>query len=418
MEIIKVPLSQLTPDPQNAKDHPQDQVEQIKSSILQFGNLDPIGIWGEENLIVEGHGRFQALSELGYEEAECIRLDKLSEEERKAYALVHNQTTMNSGWIDEMLKVNLEQIDSIDMSQFGFVPAYDEDIEIEEDDFELPDEPEHEPTVKRGEIYQLGRHRLMCGDSTNKSDVLRLVDGALMDLVVTDPPYNVAIKNSQGMTIENDDMASNEFNDFLTSAFECMSEVLKPGGSFYVWYASREHINFESALNKAGFTVREQLIWVKNSFILGRSDYHWRHEPCLYGWKDGAAHYFIDDRRQSTVLEKPIDVDSLSEAECRKLLSRFFNEDVTRTTILHEDKPPVNDIHPTMKPLRLISRQVINSSKPNDKVLDLFGGSGSTLISCEQLNRSCFMMEYDPRYAEAIINRWEETTGRKAEKIN
>lgn len=238
-----------------------------------------------------------------------------------------------------------------------------------------------------------------------------------IDLVVTDPPYNVAVKNSKGMTIENDDMASEEFGEFLTACFKNLEDSLKPGGAFYIWYASREHINFEKSLNNAGLQVREQLVWNKNQFILGRQDYHWKHELCLYGWKDGEKHYFIDDRTQSTVIEdKGIDVKKLSKAEMQNLLLEIFS-DKRSTTVINEDKPSVNDLHPTMKPIKLIARLIKNSSRPDEKVLDLFGGSGSTIMACEQLGRKCYTMEYDPKYADVIIQRWEEYTGRKATLI-
>lgn len=235
---------------------------------------------------------------------------------------------------------------------------------------------------------------------------------------MTDPPYNVAIENSQGMTIENDNMESGQFNEFLTAAFENMNQALKAGGSFYVWYASREHINFETALNKAGLNVRQQLIWNKNSLIMGRQDYHWKHEPCLYGWKEGASHYFIDDRTQSTVFEdKGIDIKKLKKAEAIKMLQDLMGDKIS-TTVINEDKPSVNDLHPTMKPIKLMARLIKNSSKIDETVLDLFGGSGSTLIACEQTQRKCYTMEYDEKYATVIVDRWEKLTGQKAEKIN
>lgn len=235
---------------------------------------------------------------------------------------------------------------------------------------------------------------------------------------MTDPPYNVAIENSQGMTIENDNMESGQFNDFLTAAFENMYQALKAGGSFYVWYAGLEHINFETSLNKAGFSVRQILIWNKNVFSFGRYDYHWKHEPCLYGWKEGASHYFIDDRTQSTVFEdKGIDIKKLKKAEAIKMLQDLMGDKIS-TTVINEDKPSVNDLHPTMKPIKLMARLIKNSSKIDETVLDLFGGSGSTLIACEQTQRKCYTMEYDEKYATVIVDRWEKFTGQKATKLN
>lgn len=255
------------------------------------------------------------------------------------------------------------------------------------------------------------------------------MNGEMADLVVTDPPYNVAIVGGShalspeerlkrgGLTIINDKMESGEFNSFLTKCFYNIEHSLKLGGAFYIWYASAEHINFETALNKNNLQVKEQLIWNKSSFTFGRADYHWKHEPCLYGWKDGACHYFTDDRTQSTVIEdKGIELKKLKKEELLKLLEEIFSDKVS-TTIINEDKPSKCDLHPTMKPVKLFARLIKNSSKQEEIVLDLFGGSGSTLIACEQLNRRCNMMEYDEKYATVIVDRWEQLTGRKAERI-
>ena len=416
MQIEYVDINSIKPYEKNAKLHPQEQIEQIKKSIEMFGMDDPIGIWKDE--IVEGHGRLIACKELGYTEVPVIRLDHLTDEERKAYTLAHNKLTMNSDFDIDILNDELmNSFDTIDMSDFGFDINLDieEEQEIVED--EVPEIPE-EPKAKLGDIYQLGNHRLMCGDSTREEDVAKLMDGELADLVVTDPPYNVAIENSQGMTIKNDNMEKSQFLEFLTKAFKCLNVSLKKGGAFYVWFASREHINFETALNKNGLEVRQELIWNKNSLILGRQDYQWKHEPCLYGWKDGESHYFIDDRKQTTVIEdKKPDIKKMKKEEMKKLLEEIYS-DKTSTTIINEDKPSVNDLHPTMKPIKLIARQVKNSSRIGEKVLDLFGGSGSTIITCEQLNRKCYTMEYDPKYVDVIIERWENFTGKKAVKIN
>jgi len=413
LTIEYVDIESIKPYKNNAKTHPREQIDQIKKSIEEFGMDDPIGIWKDE--IVEGHGRLIACKELGMKQVPIIRLDHLTDEQRKAYTLAHNKLTMNSDFDLDILNQELMSIDGIDMSEFGFDVGFEEkEYEIIED--EVPEAPS-EPKSKLGEIYQLGDHRLMCGDSTNINDVNKLMDGAVADLVVTDPPYNVAIENSQGMTIQNDNMGSSQFLSFLTEAFNCLNESLKFGGAFYVWFASREHINFETALNNNGLQVRQELIWNKNALILGRSDYQWKHEPCLYGWKEGASHYFVDDRSQTTVIEdnKP-DKKKKKKEEMQKLLEEIYSDKVS-STIINEDKPVVNDLHPTMKPIKLIARLVNNSSRAGELVLDLFGGSGSTLITCEQLNRKCYMMEYDPVYVDVIIERWEKFTGRKAVKL-
>ena len=417
LKVEYIPIEQLKPYEKNAKIHTPEQIEQIKKSIQEFGMNDPIGIWGKDNLIVEGHGRLQACKELGVKEVPVIRLDDLTDEQRRAYTLVHNQTTMNTGFDLDVLNEELENL-SIDMTEYGFDSISEEDVELEEDGFDFDDdgEPKKEAKSKRGQIYKLGNSILMCGDSTNADDVGKLMNGNVADMVVTDPPYNVAIQNSDGMTIENDDLNNEQFKQFLHGAFANLSASLKPGGAFYIWYASREHINFEQACIDNGLSVREQLIWVKNAMVLGRQDYQWRHEPCLYGWKEGDGHYFIYDRTQTTVFEKPADFDKMSKDDTVKLLKKIYSE--VPSTIIHEDKPTHNNIHPTMKPVNLIARLIKNSSEKGDSVLDLFGGSGTTLIVCEELGRKCYMMEYDPIYVDAIIERYEEYTGKKAKLIS
>ena len=417
LKVEYYPIESITPYENNAKIHTEEQVEQIVKSIKEFGMNDPIAIWSDKNIIIEGHGRLMACKKLGMTEVPIIRLDDLTDEQRRAYTLIHNQTTMNTGFDIDILNEELGNLD-IDMSEFGFENITEDDIEIEEDGFNFEEELPPEAKSKRGEIYKLGNHRLMCGDSTKPEDVEKLMNGAVADLVVTDPPYNVNISNSQGMQIENDDMQDEAFKEFLVKAFTNMNNVLKEGGGFYIWYASREHINFETALNESDLYVRQQLIWVKNTFILGRSDYHWRHEPCLYGWKDGEGHYFTDDRTQSTVIEdKGLYFDNMKKEDLIHLLKDIYEEGIS-TTVIHEDKPSINDLHPTMKPINLMARLIKNSSQKEENVLDLFGGSGSTLITCEQLNRKCYMMEYDPIYVDTIIKRWEDYTGQKAVKLN
>ena len=414
MKIEKIDINKIKPYEKNAKIHTPEQIEQIKKSIQEFGMNDPIAVWGKDNLIVEGHGRLEALKQLGYTEVECIRLDHLTDEERRAYTLAHNKLTMNTDFDLDMLNDELFSIDTIDMADFGFeVELPIEEHELTEDDYEV--EVPEEPKAKPGDIYQLGEHRIMCGDSTSTADVKKLLAGETMDLVVTDPPYNVAIENSQGMTIENDNMSADTFQEFLNKAFTNMNEALKPGGAFYIWHASRTQREFETALNEAGLEVRQQLIWNKNSLVLGRQDYQWKHEPCMYGWKEG-SHYFINARTETTTIEEPLDLEKLTKDEMKTLLQTIYQE--TPTTVIDEHRPSKNTDHPTMKPIKLIGRLIRNSSKPGEKVLDLFGGSGSTLIASEELDRKCYMMEYDPKYVDVIINRWEEFTGQKAEKIN
>lgn len=420
LEITYMPLEQLTPYKNNAKLHPQEQIDEIKASITEFGMNDPIAVCGKENIIVEGHGRLIACQQLGIETVPVIRLDHLTEDQRRAYTLAHNKLTMNTDFDLEMLQRELEDI-SLDMADFGFGDIDESNVELEEDNYDM-DETEQKPEAKSkvGEVYKLGNHYLMCGDSTNEKDVEQLMSlngSVIADMVLTDPPYNVNVSNSDGLTIENDNMDSAAFNTFINKAFANLSKALKAGGAFYIWYGDSEDVTFRTAAENNGLSIRQCLIWVKNSFTLGRQDYQWRHEPCLYGWKEGEGHYFIYDRTQDTVIEqKPIDFDNLTQEEAIKLLKKVYNANLP-TTVLKENKPVKNDLHPTMKPLGLVGRLIKNSSKKGEVVLDLFGGSGSTLIACEQLGRKCYMMEYDPHYVDAIIERWEAYTGEKAVKL-
>ena len=343
---------------------------------------DPIGVWGKDNLIIEGHGRLMALKQLGYKEAPIIRLDHLSEEQRKAYTLAHNKSA-ESEWDFEILADELTSIVDFDMSDFGFdLQMDDEEPKAIED--EVPEIPE-EPKAKYGDIYQLGNHRLMCGDSTNIDDVEKLMDNNKADLLLTDPPYNVDYEGTAGK-IKNDSMDDSQFKQFLTDAFSNANDVMKEGASFYIWHADSEGYNFRKACKDVSWKVRQCLIWNKNAMVMGRQDYQWKHEPCLYGWKDGASHNWYSDRKQTTVLE--------------------FN------------KPTRSELHPTMKPLDLFAYQMKNSTTKGDIVLDLFGGSGTTLMVSEQLDRNAYVMELDPRYVDAIINRWETMTGSKGVLLN
>lgn len=417
MQIELINIDDIIPYENNAKLHPKEQIEQIKKSILEFGNNDPIAI-DKNNVIVEGHGRLLALKELGYKEVEVIKLGHLTDEQRKAYTLIHNKLTMNTDFDIEVLESELAAINIIDMSDFDFdLNIESEEITIEDDyDVEEKLEQIEEPKSKLGDIYQLGEHRLMCGDSTLLEDVKKLMNDNKADLLLTDPPYNVNISNSDGMTIENDNMSDDNFKQFLNAAFQTASASLKKGGAFYIWHGDSETVNFRNACEDNELSVRQCLIWVKNGFNFGRQDYKWKHEPCLYGWKEGASHYFIDEYNNPTVIEDNINIDLLKKEELKELVEELLSDRVP-TTIIHEDKPLKNDKHPTMKPINLLSFQIKNSSKKEEIVLDLFGGSGSTLIACEQLNRKCYMMEFDPKYVDVIIDRWEQLTGEKAKLL-
>lgn len=396
LEVREMAVADLVPYANNAKKHPKEQIDQIAESISEFGNCDPIAVWHNEDgeaEIVEGHGRVMALKQLGIDTAPVICLDHLTDEQRRAYTHVHNQTTLSSGFDEQALIEDMDNLD-MDWEALGFSEFMPD---FEHDDIEDEGMPEEVVCrCKRGDVWMLGAHRVKCGSSTDPDDMADLLRGGVADLIVTDPPYNVALgqhdrpseakqlhRRTDGLVIANDSWDNDEdFIEFLRSAFELGMDVLKPGGAFYIWHADTQRMNFLKACERAGMTIRECLVWVKNVFTLGRQDYQWRHEPCLYGWKDGASHQWYSDRKQSTVLEF--------------------------------DKPSSNSEHPTMKPIPLIAYQIENSSKKGDLVLDMFGGSGSTLIACEKLGRKCVTMELDPHYCDVIISRWEEMTGQRA----
>ena len=409
--MVSLNINQLKPYENNPRFNDK-AVDAVATSIKEFGFKVPI-IVDKNNVIVAGHTRLKAAQKLGMTEVPVIIADDLTEEQVKAFRIADNKVAELAEWDFEKLEMELKEL-NLDMNQFGF----EIEPETSEDNFDVDkvvEESTKNPVCQMGEIWHLGNHRLMVGDSTSKEDVSKLMNGEKADCVITDPPYNVAVKNSQGMTIQNDDMSNEDFGNFLTKAFACLNESLKEGGAFYVWYAGMEHINFEQSLNRTGLQVREQLIWVKSGFAFGRQDYHWRHEPCLYGWKDGAAHYFVDDRTQDTVIEDMPNLNKMSKEELKQYIKELREHfDNVPTTIIREDKPSHDSNHPTMKPIKLIAKLMKNSSKAGEKVLDLFGGSGTTLITAEQLNRKCFMMEYDPVYADVIIKRWEQLTGKKA----
>ena len=413
MKIVDKPIEWLRPYENNPRNNEQ-AVEAVANSINEFGFKVPIvaTIDGE---IVNGHTRFKAAKFLRLKTVPVLIADDLTEEQIKAFRL--------ADWDVELLYSELDELTGFDMTMFGF-----EDIDFSLDDFEEDEketgeeadiDSEEKPKVEYGDIFQLGRHRLMCGDSTSAEDMARLIDGAVIDLYVTDPPYNVAYQGGtdEAMTIMNDSMDDVSFRQFLRDAFAVANNHLKPGGAFYIWHADSEGLNFRAAVKETGWLLKQSIIWVKNAIVLGRQDYQWKHEPCLYGWKDGASHYFVDNRSLATVIEE--DEENLKEMTKSELISYIKTmQDTSPTTVFYEDKPVRNDIHPTMKPLKLIARCVLNSSKKGDKILDSFNGGGSTLMVCERSERIGYAMELDPVYVERTIKRWEEETGLTAEKVS
>ena len=345
-----------------------------------------------------------------------VRADQLTEEQKREFIIKDNVAF--GEWDDETLTEDFDPDELLDWG-LGDLDDEPEDNDADEDDYGEEDAANAPTRCNPGDVWQLGRHRLMCGDSTKEADVAKLMGGERAHLLLTDPPYNVDYQGGtkDKMKIANDNMDDVAFVGFLTAAFNCAIQAMRPGAVFYVWHADSKGYEFRTALKEVGLTLRETLIWVKNALVLGRQDYQWRHEPCLYGWKDGAAHYFVDDRSQSTVIEDAgVDYRKLKKDELLKLVLQLTDVSVPNT-VIYEDKPTKNDIHPTMKPVKLMARLIKNSTKQEQLVLDLFGGSGSTLIACEQINRKCFTMEYDPKYCDAILDRWEKLTGEEAERI-
>lgn len=392
MNIQIIDINKLIPATYNPrKDLKPDDAEyiKIKNSIVKFGFVSPLVI-NKDMTVIGGHQRLKVLKDLGITEVECIVVD-LDKTNEKALNIALNK--IQGDWDEDKLEALLQELklEEFDMNLTGF--DFDEVDEIlndingtKEDNFDVDSAYEEieEPITKPGDIWILGNHRLMCGDSTHKDDIMRLMNNQDADMLLTDPPYNVDYvgKTAEALKIKNDNMDDNQFYEFLRKVFENMYIVTKEGASIYVFHADTEGINFRKAFKDAGFKLAECLIWKKDCFVMGRQDYQWQHEPVLYGWKEGKAHYFINDRTQSTILEF--------------------------------DRPKQSTLHPTMKPIDLIAKLIKNSSKENDIILDLFGGSGSTIIAAEQLNRKCYTMELDPKYCDVIVKRWETLTNKEA----
>jgi site-specific DNA-methyltransferase (adenine-specific) len=392
MKIVEKSVETLIPYIKNSRTHSDAQIAQIAASIKEFGWTNPILVDGE-NGIIAGHGRLMAARKLGHTKVPVIELKDMTETQKKAYIIADNQLAMNSGWDTSLLTLELTdlQADGFDLELLGFdtkelnALLEPEVVEGLTDEDAVPDVPD-EPKTKPGNIYELGNHRLMCGDSCN-IEAVEALTGGLVDILVTDPPYNVAYegKTKDALTIKNDAMGDEQFRQFLRDAFVAANAVMKPGAVFYIWHADSEGYNFRGACHDTGWKVRQCLIWAKDTMVMGRQDYHWKHEPCLYGWKDGAAHLWASDRKQVTIIN------------CKR--------------------PTRNAIHPTMKPVELMEYQILNNTKGMDVVLDLFGGSGSTMIACEKLGRKACLMELDPKYCDVIVKRWEDFTGGKAKLL-
>ena len=385
-EMTQVPIERLIPYINNARTHSPEQIKKLQASLREFGFVNPVLIDREYNVIA-GHGRIVAAREEGFTEVPCVYVDHLTEAQKKAYILADNRMAMDAGWDEELLKVELESLQEMayDLSLTGFdekeLASYmgDDEKETQDDDFDLTAALEKATFVEPGDLWTVGRHRLLCGDATKAEDVQRLMGGKRANLIVTDPPYGVSFKSDSGLTIQNDSIKDEEFYGFLLLALKNMADALEKGGAAYVFHADTEGLNFRRAFIDAGFHLAGCCIWVKDSLVLGRSDYQWQHEPVLYGFLQNGKHPWYSDRKQ--------------------------------TTIWNFAKPKRNENHPTSKPLDLLAYPIGNSSQENSIVLDTFGGSGSTMMACEQTNRICFMSELDPKYASVILRRYVEDFG-------
>ena len=390
-EFQLVDINKLVPYANNARTHNKEQILKLRSSLREFGFVNPVIIDKDYNVLA-GHGRIMAAKEEGITEVPCVYADHFTEAQKKAYILADNRMALDAGWDDELLAVEMEELQNLgfDLGLTGFDEKEIADLfdtngsdDVKDDDFDLTTALEKAAFVQRGDIWTVGRHKLMCGDATSAEDVSALMGDTKANLILTDPPYGVSFKSSSGLTIQNDSMKNDEFYTFLLSAFKCMADHLEKGGAAYVFHADTEGLNFRKAFKDSGFYLSGCCIWKKNALVLGRSPYQWQHEPCLFGWKKGGKHQWYSDRKQTTIWEY--------------------------------DRPKASKDHPTMKPVALMAYPIQNSCMSNCIVLDPFLGSGSTLIACEQTNRICYGIELDEKFVDVIVNRYIEQCGSNAD---
>lgn len=384
MQYYLADVNDLIPYIRNARTHSESQIAQIAASIKEFGFLSPILI-AEDNTILAGHGRLAAARKLGLTKVPCVKESHLTETQRRAYIIADNKLSLNAGWDEDILAIELSELQGadFDLDLLGFdeselASIFEDDKEVEDDDFDVEEELNKPCFSKSGDIWTLGRHRLICGDSTKEETYKSLMEDKKANLVVTDPPYNVNYEGSAGK-IKNDNMNTDKFYNFLLDAFSNMEKVMADDASIYVFHADTEGLNFRKAFNDAGFYLSGCCIWKKPSLVLGRSPYQWQHEPCLYGWKRKGKHQWYSGRKETTIWEF--------------------------------EKPKKNADHPTMKPIALLAYPISNSSMSNTLILDPFGGSGSTLIACEQTDRSCYTIELDEKFCDVIVKRYIEQVG-------
>ena len=430
LQVRLVEVDKLAAYPRNARTHSPEQVEQIARSIQEFGWTNPILVDGD-NGILAGHGRLAAALKLGLKKVPVIELSHLSEEQKRAYILADNKIALNAGWDLDLLRTELLDLKEagfdLDLTGFSLEEINDLLLGVAVEDDKDPDDCPDAPEVAHsqlGDIWELGPHRVMCGDSTSPAAWASLMAGEKADAVWTDPPYNVAYESKLAGSIANDDMSDSQFAAFLRDVMNCLAQVMKPGAPIYVAHADTEGLNFRAAFVAAGLKLSGCLIWRKDSLVLGRSDYQWIHEPILYGWKPGSSHRWYGGRKQVTVVDLGDPVSQLPDGRWAivvggrtLVLAPDAVAEELEPSVIDHPKPKRSAAHPTMKPVGLIERMLRNSARPKDIVVDAFGGSGSTLMAAERLGMSARLMELDPRFVDVICARWAHYTGRTPKNL-
>ena len=431
--IEHLPTDTLVPYARNSRTHSPEQITALTRSMAQFGFTNPVLIDGQ-NTIIAGHGRVMAAQALGLPAVPCIRLTHLSDAQRRAYVIADNKLAEQAGWDMATLAREMEDLtaEGFDIDLLGFgddelaeILGQPKDPDKGVNGSNIDDAPDLQPTPvsQLDDVWVMGQHRVVCGDSTSAANLQKLLKGGGVDMCWTDPPYNVAYETKAGK-IANDDLSDKDFAKFLHSAFEVVFDVLKPGGAIYVAHADTEGLNFRDAFKRAGFKLSGCLMWRKNALVLGRSDYQWQHEPILYGWKPGAAHRWFGGRKQTTVMAIPEAVSPFQLRPDGRFEIQLGNsvmvvdgnatvEDLL-TSVIHESKPSRSEGHPTMKPVALVERMLKNNAKKGDIVLDIFGGSGSTLMAADRLGMCARLSELSPQYVDVIVTRWQDFTGKQA----
>jgi len=402
--IQNVPINTVKANPNNPRIIKDDKFAKLVKSINEFPqmlNLRPIVV-NDDMVVLGGNMRLKACKEAGLKEISIIKASELTEQQQKEFIVKDNVGYGEWDWDDLANNWDVDELTEWGLDIPGFVN--EETIpEVEEDDFDVP-EGGIETDIVPGDLFEIGQHKLLCGSSTETDTWEKLFQKELCDMVMTDPPYNVNYEGGTGLKIMNDQMTNDSFYQFLYDFYTALGSYTKSGGAWYVWHADSEGANFRQAFKDSGLLLKQCLIWVKNALVMGRQDYHWKHEPCLYGWKEGAAHYFTDDRTKTTVIEDIADYRKLSKKELLDLVKEMTS-DKQKTTIIHCDKPSKNDVHPTMKPIKLLAPLIENSSKIGELVADGFLGSGSTMVAAHQLKRRCYGTELDPKYCQVIVDR-------------